>query len=703
MKNLFLSLLISLFTLSMFAIEVDKATALKVAQNFYYERIQSSIPTEYNDISASEVIELKQYDKVMLYAVNISSGGFVIVCADDRVKPVIGYSLSGKFTAIGLPPQMEELIHIYKLQVNEAIENNVSVGKEDKASWERLKSDNPEILKPLKYEKEIEPMLTTTWDQGNYYNELCPADQGGPGGHCYAGCVATALGQVVNYFRWPETGIGSYTYECPPYGTLTADFGSTTYEWNMMATNLDKSNLDVALLLHHLGIACDMVYGPNGSGMYNHKAAYALRTFFKYSPETVYVYRDSTSMDWDSLLVSHLDRNIPMYYAGWSVPNINGHAFVCDGYQADDYYHFNWGWSGSSDGYFYTNGLNPGGSNFNLAQELIINAYPDTTAYDYPYYCQGSNTLYNIDGTLDDGSGPVNDYAPDSDCVWVITSEDTISSITLSFLEFNTAPGDILTVYDGASTSAPVLGTFQGPDLPDEVTSSGDHVLIRFITDSDTEASGWLLKYKGEIPVYCSAMTMLDEQSGYITDGSGPRDYFNNTNCIWMISPSGASELTLYFNEFNTESENDVIKVYDMGSSALLAELSGDIIPDPITSPSGKMSIRFSTNSQVTAPGWDAYYETDLVDVAEEIIDRSFKMYPNPASGQLSLKFSSNTSQEVHLSISGMGGYLVRKQVIEAVSGSNTVSLNISDIESGLYLISLKHTEGSVHRKLIVE
>ena len=114
-----------------------------------------------------------------------------------------------------------------------------------------------------------------------------------------------------------------------------------------------------------------MVYGPNGSGMYNHRAAIVLRSFFKYLPETEYVYRDSTSMDWDSLLVSHLDRQIPMYYAGWSVPTINGHAFVLDGYQSGDYYHFNWGWSGSYDGYFYTNSLNPGGSNFNLAQEVM--------------------------------------------------------------------------------------------------------------------------------------------------------------------------------------------------------------------------------------------------------------------------------------------------------------------------------------------
>ena len=121
--------------------------------------------------------------------------------------------------------------------------------------------------------------------------------------------------------------------------------------------------------------------------MWNHKAAYSLRTYFNYSPETQYLYRDSTNLDWDSVIVAHLDQKIPMYYAGWSVPNINGHAFIIDGYQTEDYFHFNWGWSGSYDGYFYLDNLVPGGNNFNLAQELVINCYPDTMNYSYPYYC----------------------------------------------------------------------------------------------------------------------------------------------------------------------------------------------------------------------------------------------------------------------------------------------------------------------------
>ncbi|MEE4255638.1 MAG: C10 family peptidase [Bacteroidales bacterium] len=703
MKNLSLFLVCLFVSATITAKDIDLNTAKQVAKNFYFERIQSTQPTDFADISVADVIELKLWDRVMLYAVNLSSGGYVIVCADDRLRPVAGYALKGVFTGVGLPPQMDELVHKYKLQVNEAIENSVVADPWVKAEWNRLRSGNPETLVSLKYEKEAEPMLTTTWDQGRYYNEMCPPDPAGPGGHCYAGCVATALGQVVNYFRWPETGTGSYTYDCPPYGTLTANYGETTYEWDKMATNLDKSNLPLALLLNHLGIGCDMVYGPNGSGMYNHKAAYVLRTFFKYSPETVYVYRDSTSMDWDSLLVSHLDQGIPMYYAGWSVPNINGHAFVCDGYQSGDYYHFNWGWSGAYDGYFYTSNLNPGGSNFNLAQEVIINAFPDTVAYDYPYYCQGDKTMDIIDGTIDDGSGPLYDYAPDMDCSWLIAPSDTISSITISFLEFNTASGDILTVYDGETTAAPVLGIFQGPDMPTDITSTGDRVLITFETNSDTEAPGWLLEYRGEIPIYCQSMNILDEQSGNISDGSGPRDYFNNTSCIWMISPPGAGELTVYFSDFNTEAEFDYVKIYDLATQEVLADYSGNISPDPVTSTSGKMSIRFNTNGSITAAGWDAYYETDLVSIAENIVNKSLDIYPNPARDKTRLLFSSNTEQPVSIRLRNIGGQLVAVKEMHASSGKNTIDIDLNGVESGLYLLSVEHRDGIEYRKLIIE
>jgi hypothetical protein len=700
MKKILLPILFVFFVTTSIAREIDKKTASRVAKNFYYERVSQYKSIGYNDIMAEEILEITTNGRCLLYAVNINKGGFVLVSASEGTRPVAGYAFQGRFNAHGMPPQLADLLEQYKLQIAFSLEQMETSSPQLVAMWDRLTAKEPEMLRPLKNEKDLEPMLTTQWDQGKYYNEMCPADPAGPGGHCYAGCVATALGQVVNYFRWPLTGTGSYTYSCPPYGTLTADYENTTYEWDKMGTALSRSNLAIALLLHHLGIACDMVYGPDGSGMYNHKAAYALRTFFKYSPETQYVYRDSTTMDWDSLIISHLDRKIPLYYAGWSVPNINGHAFVCDGYQADNYYHFNWGWSGSYDGYFYTDNLSPGGSNFNLAQELIINAFPDTVSYDYPYYCEGDKILTNLDGTIGDGSGPVYDYIPGASCTWLIAPEDSVDHITIDFLNFNTESGDELVVYDGMNASAPVLGTYQGPTVPSSISSSGDKLFISFT--SSGEAPGFLLSYEGEEPVYCTGATTLSDQSGTITDGSGPRDYHNGTVCIWMIYPEGANEVTIYFTDFHTEQDHDLVQIYDPDTNEELAILSGDITPDPVTSPSGKIFMTFSSNGSVTAPGWEAYYESDLVSVGEKVVLDQLKLYPNPADQYVNVSWYSSTRGSIQITTSDVNGKLLNSNIVAAEKGINQHRLDVSDLPKGFYFVKLTTDNQIIQHKLLI-
>jgi hypothetical protein len=58
-----------------------------------------------------------------------------------------------------------------------------------------------------------------------------------------------------------------------------------------------------------------------------------------------------------NLLKTELDAGQPMYYEGTG--NGSGHAFVCDGYDNNNFFHFNWGWDGLADGYYNINALNP--------------------------------------------------------------------------------------------------------------------------------------------------------------------------------------------------------------------------------------------------------------------------------------------------------------------------------------------------------
>jgi hypothetical protein len=700
---LFISILLPFACLSQGTfITVDQART--VAEKIYFERGRSHQAVKRADLNILNSIMVMEDKDILYHVFNFSSGGFVVISAHSANPPLLCYSFSGKYEPDNQPGNFHAWMEQYNRQIIYTIKSKALPSAETSALWNYY-LDMPLSEIPPYSGREILPLTTSTWDQGKYYNEMCPADPAGPSGHCYTGCVATAMGQVMNYFRWPETGTGSYSYECPPYGTLTADFGSSSYQWDLMETSLGRSNPEVAEVLYHLGVSVDMVYGPNGSGMYNHKAAYSLKTYFKYSPETQYVFRDSTSMNWDSLLIAHLDQKIPMYYAGWSVPDTNGHAFVCDGYQGEDYFHFNWGWGGSYDGYFYTDNLTPGGNFFNLAQELIINAVPDTNLYDYPAYCEGQKNYSALFGTIDDGSGPLYSYQDDAACSWLIIPADSVNYIKLDFLKFKTDTSDYLTVYDGDSITAPVIGSFSGDTLPGTVTSTGNKMLILFESGAGVTDEGFLATFKSVIPVYCSGVTVLTAQTDTLCDGSGNWDYHNNSACLWKITPEGASSVTLYFNEFETESGFDFLKIYDLQTQQELAEYSGSYypgVPEPVTSPSGKMFLLFSTNYSVTAPGWNAYYESNLVNIPEVSEGGNMLIFPNPTDGLFTIQLNNFSGNDVKLDLKDLSGRRMFSGEIPA-SGEK-ISMDLRFLSPGIYILSSANRHGAQdYHKIIIK
>jgi len=672
--------------------------AKQVALNFYFERINQYEPVNYKNISIGNSYTICSESNTVYYAFCIKPSGYVIVSGTGNVLPVPAYSLKSSYSSENQPPQFTAWMKQYYDQISYSIENSIAPATASEREWKRLLSLKPEELKVLKDEKEVLPMLTSSWDQGLFYNQMCPADPAGPAGHCVTGCVATAMGQICYYFRWPDTGTGSYTYQHPVYGTISANFGETQYKWNEMTNSLNRPNLAVAELLFHLGVSVDMDYGPTSSGMWNHKAAYSLRTYFKYAPETEYLFRDSTNLAWDSVIVAHLDQKIPLYYAGWSEPNVSGHAFVCDGYQTEDYFHFNWGWGGSFDGYFYLDDLSPGGSNFNLAQELVINCCPDTVNYSYPYYCTGADTLFSLYGTIDDGSCAMYDYLNNSDCSWLInpqTIQDSVSYIILEFNRFDTEPvNDILTIYDGESTEDPILGQFSGTTLPETLTSSGNKVLITFSSNENITAPGWFISYTSVQPEWCSGLTVLTEPVDTFSDGSGSFYYLNGSICMWNIQPQWASEITLHFLEFDTEENKDFVKIYDTETNQLLATYSGtyepDSLPEPVTSPSGKMFFTFSSNPTITRQGWTAFYSINNVGISNKCEDQTWVfIHPNPVKQFITIELRLEETQNVCISISDLKGQNVFNKEIESISGILNKKVDVKNLPQGVYILQV--------------
>ncbi|MCX6233602.1 MAG: C10 family peptidase [Bacteroidetes bacterium] len=704
-KQALLGLLLLGFISVTFAEKVDVEHARLVATNFLYEKVnQYRQPVDYSTIVIEGVYTEKHEQEATYYVFNIQGGGFIIVAADDLVTPVFGYSYEGAYDPEKYTDNFSGWMKHYSDMVVWVRETGYQAEPETKKAWNHLLTNDITTLS-VRGGRDIAPMLISTWDQGSPYNELCPTASGG---HCPTGCVATAMAQIMYYWRYPLVGTGSNSYNCPGYGVLTANFGNTYYDWNAMLNSYtpgspEQSAFAVAQLQYHAGVAVNMQYGPGASGSHSYLAVPALKSFFNYSSSTSRAVRSQYSQTtWEDMLINDLDNGRPLYYSGDN--GSEGHAFVCDGYQlgTPNYFHFNFGWSGSGDGYYTAD--NP--QEFSYNQEAIKGIYPDDATYTYPYFCNGSSVVNTTSGTFEDGSGPLADYENGTGCNWLITPKETdsVEYYTISFEKFNTQSGDIVNIYDGETTEAPLLMSHSGDQIPGSVQSSGSKVFVTFTSDGSGTAPGWQIKATPYMPQYCSNMTALTDPTGSFTDGSGDKNYLGSSLCHWNIDVENANHITVNFTSFDLELVNDYLQILDLSTSppTELGKLSGSMIPGNITGV-GPLMITFSTNNIINKGGFAADYEIDNVGVDEKDPFASLSVYPNPATDLLNIRFKIIHSQEIEISLTTTAGYTVYRSDMYRLSGNQDLPVDISNFTSGVYILRIMGDDGIVIRRIIIQ
>lgn len=370
MKSIIIILLTWLFSISLLtANPVSQEEAQKTAIS-WYTNIAKAYVTDY---SVEDVFTVTQDNIVTIYVFNFKSGGFVIVAADNASIPILGYSVENPFPADISCPAVKEWLDDYSLQIKQIVKEGLS-NQKTKAQWDAIRHGI--YPKPT---KDVDPLLTTTWWQGCYYNELCPVDPAGPCGHVPTGCVATAMAQIMKFHSFPTQGVGSYSYTHPVYGIQSVDFGNTIYDWDSMPNNVTSSNIPVATIMYHAGVSVNMDYDwPIGSEAFAVDVIEAFVDYFNYDPgiewHKLSDYPDPE--DWKNLLRVNLDNQLPVFYSGNNLTE--GHAFVCDGYNlSKDMFNFNWGWGGSYNGLYAIGNLNPGEYTFDLNNFAIVNLIPD--------------------------------------------------------------------------------------------------------------------------------------------------------------------------------------------------------------------------------------------------------------------------------------------------------------------------------------
>lgn len=359
-------------------------------------------------VSGSESLTLAYVDSTkdeeFVYVFNIGSKGFIVVSADDRMPAMLGYSDSGAFDPENASPALKWWLSQYAEEAAASFSSEMFQQMTEPKT--RAENDRPRI--PF--------LLSTQWDQKDPYNLDCPEDNNV---RCVTGCVATAMAQVIKYHGYPEYGNSYHKYQvrdnafAATHDSLYFNYSDTRFNYSDMLDKYSPSASDeqrkaVANLMYACGVSVDMEYSKDTSGASDMYIPYALRHYFKYDNNVRLMQRNFYSAnDWEDLIYSELKESRPVIMGG-KTSGDKGHQFVCDGYDGNGYFHFNWGWNGTDDGYYLLTALNPphqgtgghaGGYNYN--QTVIIGiqpANPETPVW-YPIYTDGGIKASGITNT----------------------------------------------------------------------------------------------------------------------------------------------------------------------------------------------------------------------------------------------------------------------------------------------------------------
>lgn len=372
------TLIASTLPLSLSARSLSPAEALGMAQHSIDRQAAFAGNGSFNVLntmsstsSAPKLVYTEKTDgRSTVYVYNRPTGGFLVVAADDAAGvPLLGYTTEGSFDAASAPENIMGWISGYGEQIAYAADNVETIN----SAYDDLES--------LVDHKAVAPIVKTLWGQTAPYNTLTPEVSGA---HSPVGCVATAMAQVMSVYRYPSCGTGSVSYRSSSLGlTMEYDFTAHPIDWDKIdnrysSTSTGERAEAIAELMYTCGMATKMNYGRSASSANYVNAFKGLFTYLGYDAGMSYLQRQYyTEAEWDNLVYAELEAGRPVLYSGTSKTE-GGHAFVCDGYSSDSYYHINWGWDGYLNGYFRLSALDcrKNGNGFNNNSTMIIGIKP---------------------------------------------------------------------------------------------------------------------------------------------------------------------------------------------------------------------------------------------------------------------------------------------------------------------------------------
>ncbi|MBS1646197.1 MAG: thiol protease/hemagglutinin PrtT [Bacteroidetes bacterium] len=774
-KIAYSSLAFALFVGTATARPIAPLAAKTIAENFYKKNavvpiISSSLAYTYTDATGQPVY----------YAYNINNhDGFVIISAEDAGKPIIGYSTKNSFVTPKPHSQIEYWMGLRVKEIQSIREHNLVATPEVTAEWNKYTSNNNQRMTGgagTVMSGTVAPLVQTQWNQSPYYNDSCP-------GGSVTGCVATTMSQIMRYWQWPVKGTGSSSYcDCTSsgysqnYGTLSANYGATTYNWGNMPLVVNAPNSDVAQLCYQAGVSVDMDYSPSGSGALVLQvdagpggpcAQYSYINYFGYDPSIIAGYvRTTVSNDslWMQYIKTDLNLGRPVQYAG-ADPSEGGHTWVCDGYDANNYVHMNWGWGGYDDGFFSINNLQTTNGTFNPStqHEILTGIVPMHT--------------YSLDASIAAITSPSGAYCPGSSNITpsVVLLNAGTTAMTSCNINYQVDAGTLQTMNWTGNLAGSQSVTVS---LPSYASAAGSHTLVCYSSNpnggtdqnpsNDTSKTMYSASVAGSLPVSegfenPSTYTNWDV---YNTGGTSGQNWgvttaaaadgshsillnnLGNTSgvastiqsiSVYNLTTLSSPELTYKaaYQQTNT-SNNDGLQVFastDCGatwsakqylSSTTLASLSGSpsssaYVPSPSQFTTYTVPIASVASSTQVMFKWvftagssvgnniyiddinlfDAAATTGLSKIENEM---NLNVYPNPSSGVVNIAFNLSDKQNISVNVMDVLGRVVETiPAQQYAAGNNTLTIGQQTYQAGVYFVNISVNGQLISKKIVMQ
>ncbi len=711
----------------------------------------------------------------MYYVFNINAkDGFVIVSAEDAVSPIVGYSTENNFVI----PEAHSNISLWFKQfsngVNALRANNIVADAKTTKEWEKYTTPSnlrqaAGAVSTMTSGNAVLPLMKTTWNQSPYYNATCP---GTTGNLSVTGCVATTMAQIMRYWNYPATGTGSSSYTCTTakgfsnnYGVLSANYGATTYNWANMPLAVNSPNADVAQLMSQCGISVNMDYAPTGSGAQvlgsnGPSAQHSYISYFKYDPTQIHGLTRGSSYSntrWLDTIEHDLNIGRPVQYVGYD-PAEGGHTWVCDGYDANNFLHMNWGWGGQSNGYFQLDSFATPGYNPSSNNQVLVGIVPKSTntvdasvlAVSSPagIYCNNSFTpvisLKNYGSTA--LTSCVINYQIDNGTVQTLNWTGSLAAQQFSNVNLptftSTAGSHTLICYTSAPNNAVDQNTANDQSITTYVVNNS-HASLPVVEGFESASSAWAMSHTAtgaDWAVTSNAAAtgvnsiMIDNNSNTAGNNSILQTY-SSYDLSTFASP------TLLFKaayQQKATANNDKLQVYtstDCGASwqsrraitsTALSALSGGVGSAPYM-PTPSQFTTYTVNINAVAASnnvmfrWEFYAGTSLgnnvylddiniVDATTTGIKNietavGLNIYPNPSSSNVNISFNLTEKQNVSVNVVDMLGRTVETiPTAQYASGETVLTIgNKTTYQAGVYFVNININGQQVSKKIIME